>query len=788
MSYQLPSSNYQSKTPRVLEHRWGPIANGEWPGGSAPPNSQFLEYSKVLRANLGWITLVALAGATLGWLVATLRPAMFESRAVLDIRSLNDNFLNAKDGSATGTNGGVLPESYIQTEIKILSSDSLRKRALGRLLRDQQAAVPPPRMESSLWESLTGRLSAANLPFKTLAADSANRVKVRNVGNTRIVEILCDARDGQLAANMCNSIAQTYIEYNLDSRSKSTKETGEWLQSQLDDVRKRLTKAENELKDSSKETAFLFDSDAADNPVKDQLRDLQSQLSHSQAERIHAYTEYEIASSRAVDSLPMDLDSGPIREYRMRLSDLKRQLAEVSATMTPEHYKVRELQMQIAQLQRDSERERQGVIERLKADYETAQRREQVFAGKYQHQAAQMSQQADKTVRYNMLKREVESERTLYETLLQRVEEVGLAAALHTSAISVVDPAVASLKPYSPNFPVSIGLGFFAGSLIGLSLALLHLRSDRTLRDPGEAAVHLQLRELGVIPNVRQRRLPQVFGWLRRSNDEYPAGLGSLRDSLAGHGTRQGLSDPADFQSSLALASWLRIPEITEAFFGTVSSLHFAIERGERAKVIVLTSPEPGDGKTTVATNLATVLAEIGRKVLLVDGDVRKPSLDRIFDQHCEGGLSELMQMTGPVDEIPLERYIVKTAIPGLSLLPTKAAHQGIGTKFHSARMRALLDRLRNEYDTVIIDSPPMLKIADARVLGWLADGVLLVLRARKTTREHAVAAYDCLLQDGTHVFGTVLNDWNPGKGEEYAAYKPYRGQLAAAGDPGSRG
>jgi polysaccharide biosynthesis transport protein len=444
--------------------------------------------------------------------------------------------------------------------------------------------------------------------------------------------------------------------------------------------------------------------------------------------------------------------------------------------MTPEHYKVRELQMEIAEVEKDMNRERDDLMNRLKADYETAERRESVFANAYHEQAAQVSEHADKTVRYNMLKREVDTERKLYETLLQKVDEVGLAAALHTSTISVVDPAAAAADAYSPKVLASVTIGFFGGSILGLFFSLLRLRSDRTIRDPGEASLHLQLRELGVIPSVRSRRLPFVPS--RMGLPPGRTGLSALTGWQPAAPKLAGISGPSDLPHSMASATWLRVPEMTEAFFGTVSSLRFATERGERANVIILTSPEAGDGKTTVATNLAIVLAEIGRRVVLVDGDLRKPSLDRIFDISCEGGLAELLEMKDSIQEMPLSRFVVQTAIPNLSLLPTKAAHEDICTKFHSSRMRVLLERLRQDFDTVIIDSPPMLRIADARVLGWLADGVLLVLRARKTTKEQAVAAYDCLVQDGTHVFGTVLNDWDPGKVTKYDAYKPYRSKM----------
>jgi uncharacterized protein involved in exopolysaccharide biosynthesis len=326
------------------------MIGAEWPVTVQQPPSQLLEYWRVFRAKLGWICLLALVGTGLGWLVATIQRPMYQARTVLDIRSLNENILNPRDGSTTGTSGSVLPESYIQTEIKILSSDSLRKRALERLLKSQQLPGQRGAATAATWRSLLKLPDPAAVPIKTLLEDAARRIKVRAVGNTRIVEVLCDARDGQLAADVCNSLARTYIEYNIESRYQSTKETGDWLQTQLDDVRRRLTKAENDLKDSAKETAFLFGSDTADNPAQDKLRQLQAELSRTQSERISKQSEYEIAVGRPADSLPVALDAGPIREYRMRAVELRRQLAELGSTMTPEHYKVRELTMEIAEV------------------------------------------------------------------------------------------------------------------------------------------------------------------------------------------------------------------------------------------------------------------------------------------------------------------------------------------------------------------------------------------------------------------------------------------------------
>ena len=754
-----------------------PSANlADWTVSTVAPPSQLLEYIRVIRGNLAWISLLAVIGVLVGWLYSTLSSSMYQARTVLNIRSLNENFLNSAPGSSTSTTDSVLPEAYVQTEIKILQSDSIRKKAMDKLLEKASGPAQPAseKPETPSWLSPWGWFKPTRVPFGDLVADAGRRVKLRAIGNTRIVDVLCDAQDGQLAANMCNTLGRSYIENNMESRVQSTKETSEWLQSQLDDVRRRLTKAESDLKDAGKTTDFGPTTEVAESPAQERLRQLQTELSRSQTERIAREAYYRVAATRQADSLPVEMDAGPIREYRLRLTELRRQFSEMKATITPEHYKYRELKMQIEEVERALQSERDGAVSRLRAELDAAEEREKMISSAYDKQAQQVSKRDDLAVRYNMVKHEVDSERRLYETLLQRVGEVGLTAAMRTSTISIVDQAVAPLKPYSPNTLASISLGFFGGSAVGLAFSLIRARSDRTLRSPGEASMHLQLRELGVIPSVRQRGF-----LLRLKNPPSPTtvDLNPATGKAVSSLTRkaEAFLMPRVSARSIALATWLRVPEITEAFFGTMNSLIFAANDVQwSARVIVITSPEVGDGKTTVATNLAIAMAQIGRRVVLVDGDLRKPRLHTIFDTSAENGLSKILEENDSISERPLHQLVSETQIPNLYVIPTKPAHGGISSKLHSARMRELLKRLRLEFDSVIIDSPPMQHISDARVLGWLADGVLLVFRARKTTREAALSVSDCLVQDGIHVLGTVLNDWNPRKGERYGAYSSY--------------
>jgi succinoglycan biosynthesis transport protein ExoP len=741
-------------------------------------------YWSIIRSNLGLIGVLAFAGLLLGWLAMTVQRPLYRAKTELDIRSLNENFLNTRDGASTGTTQSVLPESYIQTEIKILQSDSIRQRALRKITSLQE--MPKPASEGGLWQAVLDWLKP-RISAKNLVADASRRVKVRAVGNTRIVELFCEAWDGQIAADMCNTVARTYIENNLESRSASSKETSEWLQSQLDDVRKRLTSAENDLKDAGKDAALGLASSVELNPAEEKLHQMQGELSRIQAERIARESTYMIASNRSVDSLPSDLDSGPIRDYRLRLAEARRQLSEATATMTPEHYRVKELNMEVENLDAALQKERLGLVDRLKSDLESVLNREKMLTGAYAQAAVEVSRRDDKAVRYNMVKREVDSERQLYGTLLQKVGEVGLAAAMRTSTITVVDPAVAPSLPYSPNIPADLGFGFFGGTALGVALALMRFRSDRTLRSPGEAALHLQVREVGVIPSIRGGK--RLRGRLSREH------LRQIIKVQLGEKSTSGAPFAASAQperQSIALATWLRVPEMVEAVTSTMNSLIIAdknatdkyaadrhaaadrlsVEKNRSGRVIVLTSPEAGDGKTTVAVNLAVALAQIGRKVVLVDGDLRKPQLHTILGESPEAGLDVLLEEAE--NTVLQDGSLRETAIPNLRVILTQPVREGISRKLHSPRMRSLLQQLRRDFDVVIIDSPPMQDISDARVLGWLGDGVLLVFRAGKTTRQAAMAAHDCLTQDGIQVLGTILNDWNARSGDRFSAYSSY--------------
>ena len=279
----------------------------------------------------------------------------------------------------------------------------------------------------------------------------------------------------------------------MEVRSDTAQKTGEYLTQQLQDVRKNLERNEQLLQSYAQQTTLLSSGDK-EGVAQDKLRQLQTELSQAQADRIIKQSQYELIASANPDSLPPVLDSGPLREYQTKLSDLKQQYADLSTSFTADYPKVQRLQAQIAELEKTVSKERGNTISRIKNDFEAARHRETLLAAAYGGQTRLVSSLAPKQTQYNMLAREVESGRQLYTTLLQRVKEAGFVSAMHSSPVRIVDVAREPVMPVSPQPVVSAFAGLFLGGVAGVFLAFFKDRTNRRLQKPGEATSHQSAR------------------------------------------------------------------------------------------------------------------------------------------------------------------------------------------------------------------------------------------------------------------------------------------------------
>jgi len=721
---------------------------------ASPGYDNLLDYWNTLFRHRMMLVRFALGGLLAAIVISLVQTPIYRVRTSLDIQGTN--FLEIK-GANDSTGSYATPESYVETQVKLLQSESLLDHVIDKLKLNKERPATG-------WRAFTSRVQrifGSRLPEREeLIRRIERNLTVRTSGNSHLLEVLYESPDPALAADFANTLVSEFIELSQEERWKSAQGTAEWLTNHLNEMKVKLEQSEAQLQDYARTSGLSFTSEK-ENLAENRLKELQDELSKAQADRINNQAKFEAAKSKPPDSLPEILEDPTMRDYRQRLTELQRQYAELTATLTPEHYKVQRVQAQINELKSEMQKERSNVLRRVGNEYAAALRREMLLSKAQTEQEKVVADQSEKAIHYDTLKRDVDSNRRLYETMLQRVKEASLATAMRDSNVLVVDRAKPPLLPYRPSLAMNSAIGLFSGVFLGFGFVLLRERIDRRISAPGDAQVYLDLPELGVIP------LDEAAASRQISNGLYP------------HRSAPAL--PLSRADCPELATWKRKPSLlAECTRTTLTSILLPGQNGEGPRVIVLTSPCPGDGKTTVACNLSIAVAEIGRKVLLVDGDLRRPRLHKVFGVGNNWGLSDVLRGDTPLETVPLAHLVRATEVSGLCLLPGGSCGVTPSNLFYSPRMSTLLTRLRTDFDMILMDAPPMIHLADARVLGRLADGVILVIRAGQTTTESALFACQRFAEDGTRVLGTVLNSWDPKttRGYGYGSYSDYQAYV----------
>jgi len=626
-------------------------------------------------------------------------------------------------------------DADVQTQAKLMQSRHLVGRVVTKLVAGAERVALPATSRESAPAAAGFRASDVTWAARTLKISIPER--------TQLLEIACDSPDAHAAAAFVDSLGTEFAEATAEARHSSLS-ANKWLNRQIDELKKGLERSERELQAYAGKNDLVLPLDKG-NIAEERLRQVQGDLSRTQSELVLRRSRYELASNSPAETLPEILDSASLRDLQMRITELKRQLAELRISFTPAYYKVERVQAQLSALDPLLEKERENVLARIRNEFLEAQHREGLLIDMYRQQARLVSEQAVRAVHYDILKRAVESERQLYATMLTRIKEASMAAALGAGNIRIVDTASVPTAPRSPKPVQNAGVGSICGLAAGGLLAWLRDRANRHIREPGEAGQLLNVPELGAIPSVA--RVPRLLEG--RLQEGQPLSLISIRD--------RGLGTAPDG----CLEIWA--PEfslVAESFRTIVLSI---LCSESHCRILAVVSAMTMDGKTTVAANLAIGLALKGERVLLVDGDLRKPRLHTLFGNSNDRGLSDLLCGELPGAREQLSAFFSSTRIPGLFLLAHGSCPVNVDA-LHGPRMAGLMSNLRCDFDRIIIDTPPMLHLADARVLGRVADGVVLVVRANSTDRGAAQTAVDRFILDGTPVLGCILNDWDPRK------------------------
>ncbi len=592
----------------------------------------------------------------------------------------------------------------------------------------------------------------------SLFAKTAGSLKVHSTPRTRVLEVTADSTDPQFAADFANTLVQEFIQQNLEARYDTTQRTGAWLRNEIDDARAKLQASEDALQAYARQSGLIF-TDENTNVATEKLQQIQQQLSVATADRIAKESRYRLSEKSPPDSLADVLGDPGLQATNLKLNDLRRQVASLSAVFNPGYDKLQEAQAELHALQSSFEHDRAQVLQRIQNDYRQALGSETLLGAAYLKQIREVSGQSEKAIQYNILKREVDSNRQLYDTMLQQTKQASVASAMRPSNVRIVDAADAPDRPIFPNFPLNSAVGLITGLLLSVAFVTIRERADRALQQPGDIKLWLNLPELGTIPSASFAG-KALYG---------PPGYSNPITKSDRQLTRRNASRGVEL-----ITSQHRSSGIAEAFRSTLTSILFMGENGSRPRTLVFTSASPAEGKTTVVSNLAIATAEIRRKVLIIDADLRRPRMHDVFSLRNERGLSDILSEEYS-DENVLG-LIQETTTPGLHVLPAGPPTEAAAHLLYSPNLQALLDRLRDDYDMILIDTPPMLQMTDARVTGRLADAVVLVARVGKTTRDLLLAAKERFEEDNTRLLGTVLNDWDPKRSPNGYYRTPYYG------------
>jgi capsular exopolysaccharide synthesis family protein len=683
-----------------------------------PPPWQ--SYWRALRSRRLVLLSGALLGAAAAWGVAALRAPVYEAAATLEMRAPNEAFLGL-DGVAREAASSRYPQrTELQTSVRLLEARTLTRRTQDELASAGRALEGPLR-------------------------EAAASLEVRADDDSRVLEVRARASQAAIAAAFVNRLSENYIAEQARLQRAEAEETRAWIDSQLQVFRHKLTASEGRLQDYIAQHGLLHAAQE-DESGWARLRALERELDAARAEEARLRIRSELALEGVAAGL-LD-DRGALDARRAELAQLKRKLAELDALYKPEHYQVKQVAAQVRAVEESLAAEASRLGRDSRGEHVAAARLVEALDRQYRGAREAMAGDQRKSVEYDILRREAEANRELYDTFLARAHQADLAAAAPAPLLRVIDPAVPPEGPVYPNAPRAGGAGLAFGLAVAAAWAVARERMDRTFHRPGELSSRLHVRELGSVPDASAVRLD-------RGGTVAEVGMDAARLRPVEVLT----ADPDGPQ------------EIAECFRAVRSSLLRDVTEAGTSGVFVITSPGSGDGKTTVATNLAIAMAELDQPTLLVDADLHKPRVHRVFGLINRNGLADLLREEGPLDAALDCAIRPAPDCPNLWLLPAGVAVRGGPGLLHSRRMRALLTQLRERFPAVILDSPPMLAVSDARALCRWADRVALVVRAGHTPPEEVVEAVETLTADGAPLMGTVLNSWDPRARRRYAEY-----------------
>jgi polysaccharide biosynthesis transport protein len=708
----------------------------------SPREPHLYDYLLILRKHQ-WLILSFLLAVVTIVSIATFRmQPVYSTTARVEIDRENSNVLPFQ--GADSYDYIMDSDNYIETEAKILTSETL---ALQTIRSTGLASHPEYSSSEGPSEALASG-SLANHKRPSELAAFLGSLSVKRVPNSRLLDVTFESTDPQLAARVVNAHIENFREQNFRSRYQAIAQASSWLADQLDELKGKVQRSEDARLEYERKNQ-IWELDDKQNITTQRLADLNKELTDAQSERMKKQALYEFAKSADADAVPEMRSDVVLQELGKKRSEVNAQYTDALAQYGPNFPKVQRLQGQIKEIEQLVDGEKKAIIEQMGNDFNAARQREMLLSQALDQQKVEANQMAERLVEYNILKREAEANKTLYDGMLTKLKEANIAGALKSSNIRVVDAAMVPSYPARPAKARNIALAFIVGLVGGIGLALLREYLDNTVKTPDDIETLARLPSLAVVPAFSDSNGNGRRGLLK-----------GVQTATNGHDKRIEL-----------VAQHLPKSQMSEAFRALRTALLLS-QADHPPQVILVTSALPREGKTTAAANLAVTLAQLGDRTLLIDADLRKPGVGRLLNL-TDGKYAGLSSYLAGVSSLDLVT-VPHPAIPNLAAIPTGPLPPNPADLLSSHKLADAVSELRTKFKFIVIDSPPIMAATDAVILSVQADGVLLVVRSGETPKEAFTRTRDLLTSVKCRMLGVVLNAVDSSAPDYYYSYRYY--------------
>ncbi|MCX5890432.1 MAG: polysaccharide biosynthesis tyrosine autokinase [Deltaproteobacteria bacterium] len=671
---------------------------------------------------------------------------IFRTTATLQITQDNPGSQVSVDDKLSKLTGSSDTDKFLQTQYKILQSWSLAQRVVLSLnlkdhpdfksIREQK----PSTTDAEIGDAITGLIQ--------------KNIEVTPVKNAYLVEVAFQSPDKGLSQRVVNAIADEYMYLSIDRRNESFALVRKWLDKQLMEMAGKVQEAQKKLYKFGQKTD-TYTLEDKDNVVVQKFIDLRGLLTKAQAEKMAKEAQYQQIKAKGPDT-PLIVNNPLVATLRQQLVVEQAKVSAMQKVFRGDHPDLQAERANLAELRTRLQAEVQRLQESLKADYEAANRAEKLLYESFTAQKGQMIKLQDNLADFQILKRDAQTNEQLYQALLARVKEASIAGTMVPSNVAVIDPGRLPDKPFKPKTRRDLALAAGLGLMLGLGLAFLMEHLDDSIKSLDDLERACGLPSLGILPLLGSNgRLT-----LTRQNKANTSLMWRYLPRLQRRSEGSAESVDMDLMVYKHPKS-----QVSEAISQIYSSLMLSVS-GRPPCAIMVTSPNPNEGKTMLVANLAQSYALNDRKTVLIDCDLRKPRIHKIFQVESQPGLSNYLTGSATLEEI-----LRPTAIPNLTIITAGARPPSPGNLLNSELFKELLKELRQQFRHIIIDTPPVLGFADARFVSQLVDGVLIVVKYDFTHKSAGRLAQQLLSQ--APVLGVVLNSVGV-HGQTYGGYYYY--------------